>query len=1032
MSLESWRQFQFYDNVPIRDPLTGGDTLLFSDPTLSAAAVINDDLMFIAVNAIYIRYISIKNAKIVHEFKAFGDGFQISYMRVVASKFLVAIGEKVGSPSQIKIYDIAKLPDNEFSFHSMVEVKNSENTFPISTVCISTDLNYIVVGFINGKIILVKGDLSRDRGAQQRVLYEDPTREPLTTLFLNADNTYCFASTTSKILLFNITKRNRGNPDLILNNSAGLALNCGYYSGTSDEFICCLDNVIEFYHDNGEKHNLPLNIKNVKKVIALSRTELLIVYEEEHEKSTSLNFDSGSTNIVNKIAILDLENSVMSYSYYTTSNIIDIFYITDKETNLIYLLTSDGLLIRLTNKSLSEKIEIVIDKELFPFALQLAHDNHLDDKSIQEIHKRYGDYLFNKNMKSEATKEYINCIDILDISETISKIGSEDISNTEGLRDLADFLQALVKRGDCNEDCVTLLLTVFIKLQDTEEMLSFINNFRRNGQYVEDDSFTDLTDDEYFYEDKKLFDLELILTLLIDSKYYRLAYLLANKFSRTAEPVVEILLVTLNDTEMTLRYIKSLSIDDILRILIKFAKKLLTVAPNETNLLLIDVFTGKYKPIKYDADLDSITSERESSPDEKQPVFYSYKTFFNYMNPLSDRASILSGNTSNEVTENNDQPTYHPPKPSLVFNAFLSKPFQFVVFLEACLDSYNKFEGFDNDKQEILTTLYDLYLSLANEDVQERKAEWKRKANQIYEESNTLLARRSKESKDLRSDVDNSLMMLISHMNNVKITERVNNGKGSSSEKYDTSIIDQFRELIITGDALDCFSFYEANAEKEKELYPIALKYFVSRKEVLNSIGGEEILKTKVLKNIIENRTMNLLDILKLMSSSDFISYGVIKDFLLDHIEEEERDIKHANKLIESYQSELETKQNRLEELLDPNHEENIQIKDAKCHSCQTSLELSIVYFKCGHIYHQRCLNGEQDPKVSDTILFKCPKCIIDIETSNRKLESQKELSMKREVLDVAFESIGPNADRFKVISEFIGKGGLDTAYTIP
>lgn len=1026
MSLQSWRQFQFYDNVPIRDPLTGGDTLLFSDPTLSAAAVIDDDLMFIAVNAVYIRYISIKKAEILHEFKAFSDGFQVSYMRVISDKFVVAIGEKMGNPSQIKIYDIEKLPNNEFSFHSMVEVKNSENTFPISTVSISDDLNYIVVGFVNGKIILVKGDLSRDRGAQQRLLYEDPTREPLTSLYLNSDATYCFASTTSKILLFNTTGRNRGNPDMVLNNAAGLALNCGYYSKVSDEFICCLDNVIEFYHDNGDKHNLQLNIKGVKRITALSRSELLIVYEEEHKKSTSLDFDTASTNVVNKIAILDLENSVISYSFYTTSNIIDIFHINKKKTNIVYLLTSEGLLHRLNNKSLQEKLDIVIDKELFPFALQLAKDNQLDTTSIQNIHKKYGDYLFNKNLKSEATREYINCIDILDISETISKIGSEDISNTEGLRNLADFLWALVKRGSANDDCVTLLLTVLIKLQSTEELSTFINYYRRNGHYVEDEKFIDLTDDEYFYEDKMLFNLDLILSLLIDSKYKRLAYLLANKFSKTPEPVVEVLLVILKDTKATLHYIKSLSIDDILRVLIKFAKDLLTVAPNESNLLLIEVFTGKYKPTRYDSDIGSMSENGEDNAVDKQPTFYSYKTFFNYMNLLPERTTTASENTSNDTSGTLDQPTYHPPKPSLVFNAFLTKPFQFVVFLEACLESYNKFEGFDNDKQEILTTLYDLYLTLSREDIQERRDEWKNKANQILEQSNNLAL---KNSENPKSGVDNSLMVLISHMNDINISDIVVSNGEQSSERYDNSIIDRFGELILTGDPEDCLKFYEANAEKDKDLYPIALSYFTSSKEVLGLIGGEDTLKTKILKKIIDNGTMNLLDILKVLSSSDFISYGVIQEFLIEHIDEEERNIKHAKKLIDSYQTELENKQEKLQKLLDPNHEEHIQIKNKKCHSCQTTLELSVIYFKCGHIYHQRCLNGEPDPKDGDNIIFKCPKCIIEIETSNKKLESQKEHSMKREVLDVAFDSIRPNAERFKVVSEFIGRGGLDSPY---
>nr|CAI6685703.1 BPK_HP1_G0044060.mRNA.1.CDS.1 [Saccharomyces cerevisiae] len=58
---------------------------------------------------------------------------------------------------------------------------------------------------------------SRDRGSQQRIIYEDPSKEPITALF-SITTQACFAATTSIIFLFNTTGRNRGRPSLVLNS----------------------------------------------------------------------------------------------------------------------------------------------------------------------------------------------------------------------------------------------------------------------------------------------------------------------------------------------------------------------------------------------------------------------------------------------------------------------------------------------------------------------------------------------------------------------------------------------------------------------------------------------------------------------------------------------------------------------------------------------------------------------------------------------------------------------------------------------
>lgn len=255
MSLSSWRQFQLFENIPIRDPNFGGDSLLYSDPTLCAATIVDPQTLIIAVNSNIIKVVKLNQSQVIHEFQSFPHDFQITFLKVINGEFLVALAESIGKPSLIRVYKLEKLPNREQLYHSQVELKNGNNTYPISVVSISNDLSCIVVGFINGKIILIRGDISRDRGSQQRIIYEDPSKEPITALFLNNDATACFAATTSRILLFNTTGRNRGRPSLVLNSKNGLDLNCGSFNPATNEFICCLSNFIEFFSSSGKSIN---------------------------------------------------------------------------------------------------------------------------------------------------------------------------------------------------------------------------------------------------------------------------------------------------------------------------------------------------------------------------------------------------------------------------------------------------------------------------------------------------------------------------------------------------------------------------------------------------------------------------------------------------------------------------------------------------------------------------------------------------------------------------------------------------------
>ncbi|CCF56639.1 hypothetical protein KAFR_0B03420 [Kazachstania africana CBS 2517] len=1030
MSIDAWRQFQFFDNIPIKDPLTDSATPLYSDPTLSAATLVDKTTLVIAVRSTVIKIVNLLESKVEHQFQAFQDGFQITYLKIISNVYLVSIGECIGQPTLLRIYKLDRLPADDRSYHASVELKNGNNTYPITGVSISPDLSCIVVGYANGKIVLVRGDLARDRGSRQRFIYEDNGKEPITFLALNHDTTVCFAATTSKIMLFNTTGRNKGRPDMVLNANSGTSLNGGCWSQYTNEFVCAVGRNIEYYKENGEKTVLPLGIGSIKRLYPIDDVHLLLVLEENTQ--TTFLEANNLKSIISRVLILDITNKIIASNFIIAHAIIDILSLESQQNNIIYLLTSDTIIYNIVKKPLVERLDIAVQKEQFSFALEIAKQNNVDNVKIQNIHKKYGDYLYKKGDKEEATKQFIQCLDVVETSEIISKFGIEETSDDQSLKNLADFLWSIVEKGIASGDHITLLLVVLIKLRAEGDIEHFIHHFSRTGEYRTEVIESDIDNEEYFYKNDHIFNVEQVISLLENTGFNLLAYQMAKRFAKDSAVIVEIILNALNDPFAALNYIKSLPIDDTLRILVTFSKTLLEKLPNDTNALLIDIFTGKYTPKRYESKIGDATEHLEKSDLKK--IFYSYNTFLSYMHRTM--GTEVSADTSTTLDY---QPTYHPPKPSIVFNSFIGKPFQFVVFLEACLDSYQRYEGFSEDRQVILTTLYDLYLTLANEDVSERKADWRRRAENILQENCTLVSDtddatgRTVNKLGEKISIDSSLIMLINHMNKANLLvsqDRAHNDEDLSFLKFngditDENLLDSFTSLTLTESPQSCLSFFKSHRDKDTKLYEIALTYFVSSEEVLSKIGGEKILKTEVLDKALDNSSMDILEAIEILSSTSVLTFGFIQELLIDYFEEENREMEKNRKLVESYETELNTKKEKLSNIIHNQDPTQIQLKNQTCFMCKLPMHLPMVYFKCGHIYHQNCMDEEYSTEENE-LIFKCPKCIVELETSNRLSEAQKEVATKTELLKMALEDDSRHKDRFKVITEFIGRGGLE------
>lgn len=167
-----------------------------------------------------------------------------------------------------------------------------------------------------------------------------------------------------------------------------------------------------------------------------------------------------------------------------------------------------------------------------------------------------------------------------------------------------------------------------------------------------------------------------------------------------------------------------------------------------------------------------------------------------------------------------------------------------------------------------------------------------------------------------------------------------------------------------------------------KSLWTSAISFFATKLAEYQSkleSDNNESLKSKIektqdsLREILKQSTSNHIftsvELIRVLSSkwisrneakglnenfkhSGTLSLGVIREFLLKILSNEETTINQLQGKIDLYQNETKTLFEKINILTEETH----KFDNEYCDSCGTPLELPIIRFRCNHGYHRRCL----------------------------------------------------------------------------
>lgn len=743
----------------------------------------------------------------------------------------------------------------------------------------------------------------------------------------------------------------------------------------------------------------------------------------------ALGSGAGTKGDISKVVVFDVENKYIAYSNVFRETVRQVFTCWGR----LFVLTNESTLYRLTEATMPAKLEMLYNKNNYALAISIAKSQGLDETSIADIYRRYGDQFYKADDHEGAMDQYLKTIGSVQPSYVIRKY-----LDAQRIQCLAVYLQELHARGLANSDHTTLLLNAYTKMKDVDRLDAFIKADTHKGT----------TSGEL------PFDLETVIRVCRQAGYFDHAVYLARKYDRH-DDYLRIQIEDAGKYKDALAYLRKLGPEASQSNLTRYGRVLLEKLPEETTQLFIDICTGS----GFSVTEATVETDPTKNTAAGGPSYLSYLAYNrNSTAPPSDAASttgatikepqkvakeaapsstgsgnepghrkqqsgIYSGSRGASPSPANKRqiPAVRKPSPRVYFVHFVDHPEHFVRFLEAValarwgqrVDLKSKAPEQKKpavEKEEVEGDLD------AEADKLDRMAVW----NTLIELYLSLSADYAKDKQDLAKSMQAKALYVLkspfefdsTHALLVCSTKQFTEGLVLLWEKlgmYEDILrffMDKENELTAsnsqnpTGEArpsAEVLRYLQRYGESDPNLYPLVLRFLTSTPELLQRHTSD---LTGILEHIEEGKIMPPLAVVQVLSRNKVASVGLVKPWLLRRISESKNEIDSDRRLIDSYRSETAAKLKDIAELSDPDAPK--MFHTSQCSAGDGPLELPVVHFMCKHSYHQRCL-GEHETE--------CPICarqhsvIRQLRRDNERLAQQHDVFLA-EVEENGFSAI--------------------------
>ncbi|KAK3683374.1 hypothetical protein B0T22DRAFT_430670 [Podospora appendiculata] len=979
----TWRSFDFFNASQVK--ITDDDTRAFFESNDISSVCSGSDSLFLGSYDGLVRIVG-PSWKVLRSFQAYDHG-PITHMRQVeGTSLLVTVAEEPSSadatnPPVLKVWALDK-PAKKTGIPtclSTVSINNGKKPFPISAFTATEDLSQLAVGFANGAVTVIRGDLIHDLGTKQRIIYESD--EPITGVQLHVDAslTTLFVATTSRILKLVISGKGHGQPPRTVEDN-GCGVGCMAVDKKTGDIVVARDDAVYYYTMDGR--GPPAAYEAPKKLIEVYQDYIALVSPPTpagESETMRRHFWGATADSIFTFTLIHPDLRIIAHSESVLSDVKHIFQLWGD----LHILTQDGKVFRYHEKPLQQRLEMLYQRNLYSLAVEVAQKCGMDAQQQNVIFRKYGDYLYQKGNYNEAMTQYIKAIGSTEPSQVIRKF-----LDTQRIHNLIEYLEELHEHHRATSDHTTLLLNCYAKLKDIDKLEKFIK------------SPGDLK-----------FDLDTAISMCRQGGYYDQAAYLAKKHGEN-DLVVDILIEDSKAYDEALDFICHLDPETSYPSLMKYARVLIEHCPKDATQVFIDYYTGKYRP-RVQPSVVVNDSPAASNGGFAAGAANAVQNLSNllplpYMNTSAVAPAGQQGVARQTVGDGDlvlgpeEVPSlkYTPPRPRTAFSSFIDHPDEFIVFLEACLKEDSLSEA---DKTDLYTTLFEMYLHKSTEKKgDDHREQWEKKAKALIEGVSGQAA---------KPPIENSNVLLLSHLSDFR--------DGTTLVKEQSGLhFDIFRSYTSAKDTRGAIKALRKYGPVEPQLYPAALAYLTSDARVLDDAGPDEL--AAILARIDKDGLMAPLQVVQTLSKNAVATMGMIKPYLAQRIERERRDIAENRRDVAAFRAETDQRRAEMADL----GARPAVFQATRCAQCALPLELPTVHFLCKHSFHQRCLRGGMGDDGGE-----CPLCARDNATIRALKKSQEENAERHELFR---DDLERSEDRFKTVAEWFGRGVMTAGSGAP
>lgn len=194
------------------------------------------------------------------------------------------------------------------------------------------------MGFANGAVTVIRGDLIHDLGTKQRIIYESD--EPITGVELHVEGglTTLFIATTSRILKLIISGKGHGQPPKTVED-AGCGVGCMAVDNKTGQIVVGREDAFYYYTLDGR--GPPVAYEAPKKLIAVHQDYIALVSPPALTGETdamSRRFWGAAADSIYTFTLIHPELRIVAHSETVLSDVKHIFQLWGD----LYTLTQEG------------------------------------------------------------------------------------------------------------------------------------------------------------------------------------------------------------------------------------------------------------------------------------------------------------------------------------------------------------------------------------------------------------------------------------------------------------------------------------------------------------------------------------------------------------------------------------------------------------------------------------------------------------------------------------------------------------------